>query len=51
MSLYLSCGPGEGIVSPVTGVGGVDDRLLRGVMDMTMFRLAVKGRQGQASIG
>jgi len=34
MDWGLSMGPGEGIVNPVKGVGGVDDRLVSGDIDM-----------------
>jgi hypothetical protein len=43
MDLKLSSGPGEGIVNPVKGVGGVEDRLVSGDNDMVRFGSANKG--------
>jgi hypothetical protein len=50
IDLKSSPGPGEGIVNPVRGVGGVEDRLVSGDIDMIVFGSAKEGPPSSSEV-
>lgn len=50
MDWGLSMGPGEGIVNPVKGVGGVEDRLVSGDIDIVLLGSAKAGPPSSSEV-